>query len=106
MPIWPYFFHLKLSYTRYNSKKWCCKKVCASTAAQDKTQKNTFKLKKYLKNRVIFIKYLKTVMSICEFYKFIYFMSGKTALLSRGVFFDDTVTLGYIRYNSGGKTLQ
>ena len=100
MPKWPYFFHLKLSYTRYNSKKGHLKKVYTSCWNLLKTQRITFKIQKDLKNSVLFTKSLKIVMSICEFYKFIYFMLGKTALSLKGVCLESTVKLGYIRYNS------
>lgn len=104
--IWPYFFHLKLSYTRYNSKICHLKKVCDQIWNSLQSHKKTFKSQKYLKNRVIFTKSLKIVMSICEFYKFIYFMSEKKVSYYRGVFFYDAMKLGYIRYKIEGQASQ
>jgi hypothetical protein len=83
----------------YNRREWCFKKGCPSLERHPKTHMKAFKTDKYLKIRAIYIKYLKKVMSICEFYKFIYIVYGKTAVHSRGVFSDNTILLGYITNN-------
>jgi hypothetical protein len=97
--IWPFFCDILLSYWSNNREIRCYQKGCPSLGRHFKTQTKAFKTDKYLKKRAIYIKSQKKVMCICKFYYYIYIVYGKTANRCRGVFSDETISLGYITTN-------